>query len=110
VTDIANDAMQHLMNYAWPGNVRELKNAMAHAFVTVSSDVLTILDLPPELRTHQQESHHIAFPASLTPTQVEERRRIVEALRQTNGSKTQAAKLLGISRVTLWKKLNKLGI
>lgn len=110
VTDIAKDAMQHLMNYAWPGNVRELKNAMEHAFVTVSGDVLTILDLPPELRTHQQEPNQIASPASLTPEQVEERRRIVEALGQTNGSKTQAAKLLGISRVTLWKKLNKLGI
>jgi len=113
VTDIANDAMQHLMNYAWPGNVRELKNAMEHAFVTVSGDVLTILDLPPELRTHQQESKHMASPASLvslTPEQVESRRRIVEALGQTNGSKSQAAKILGISRVTLWKKLNKLGI
>ncbi len=110
VSDIAKDAMQHLMNYAWPGNVRELKNAMEHAFVTVSGDVLTIFDLPPELRMHQQEPKHIGSPASLTPEQVEERRRIVEALGQTNGSKTQAAKLLGVSRVTLWKKLNKLGI
>lgn len=109
VTDIAKDAMQHLMNYSWPGNIRELKNAVEHAFVTVSDDVLTILDLPPELRTYQPAFNGSAVPA-LTSEQIEERRSIVEALERANGSKTQAAKLLGVSRVTLWKKLNKLGI
>jgi len=110
VTDIAKDAMQHLMNYAWPGNVRELKNAMEHAFVTVSGDVLTILDLPPELRTFQPDPNSCSSVSALTPEQIDERHRIVEALGQANGSKTQAAKLLGMSRVTLWKKLNKLAI
>ncbi len=110
ITDIAKDAMQHLMNHAWPGNIRELKNAVEHAFVTVSDDVLTILDLPPELRTHQPVSIPNSLAASLTAEQIEERRGILEALDQAKGSKTQAAKLLGMSRVTLWKKLNKLGI
>ncbi len=110
VTDISKEAMQHLMNYAWPGNVRELKNAMEHAFVTVSSDVITILDLPPELRIHQREQNNHSSPHTFMADQVEERRRIVEALEQANGSKTQAAKLLGVSRVTLWKKLKKLAI
>ncbi|MDA0739609.1 MAG: sigma 54-interacting transcriptional regulator [Nitrospirae bacterium] len=110
ITDIAKDAMQHLMNHPWPGNIRELKNAVEHAFVTVSEDVLTILDLPPELRTHQPVSNSSSSVLSLTPEQIEERRGIVEALGRASGSKTQAAKLLGMSRVTLWKKLNKLGI
>lgn len=110
VTDIAKDAMQHLMNYAWPGNVRELKNAIEHAFVTVSGEVLTILDLPPELRTHQGVTPSDSSLSPLTPEQLEERRRIVQALDQSNGSKTEAARLLGVSRVTLWKRLNKLGL
>ena len=111
ITDIATDAMQHLMNYSWPGNVRELKNAVEHAFVTVSGDVLTILDLPPELRTYQRERNVGPSDCSaLTAEQIDERRRIVEALDEAHGSKTKAAKLLGVSRVTLWKKLNKLGL
>lgn len=110
ITDIAKDAMQHLMNHPWPGNIRELKNAVEHAFVTVSEDVLTILDLPPELRTHQPASNSSSSVSTLTSEQIEERRGIIEALGQAKGRKTQAAKLLGMSRVTLWKKLNKLGI
>ena len=108
ITDIAKDAMQHMMNYAWPGNVRELRNAVEHAFVTVSGDMLTLLDLPPEVRTPLCRSG--SPPATLSDDQKEERRHIIEALRQAKGSKTQAAKLMGVSRVTLWKKLNKLGI
>ena len=110
VTDIAKDAMQHLMNHSWPGNIRELKNAVEHAFVMMSDDVLTILDLPPELRTHQPAANSDSPALPLTSQQVEERRGILEALEQAKGSKTQAAKLLGMSRVTLWKKINKLGI
>jgi len=110
ITDIAKDAMQHLMNYSWPGNVRELRNAVEHAFVTVSGEVLTILDLPPEIRTHQIRPNAGSSSSTLSPEQKEERRRIIEVLQQTNGSKTQAAKVLGVSRVTLWKKLSKLGI
>jgi two-component system, NtrC family, response regulator HydG len=110
VTDISKDAMLHLMNHPWPGNIRELKNAVEHAFVVVSGDVLSIHDLPPELRTHQPEPNSDSPTLALTSEQMEEHRRIVEALDQANGSKTQAAKLLGMSRVTLWKKLNKLGI
>ena len=111
VKDIAKDAMQHLMNHHWPGNVRELKNAIDHAFVTVTGDCITLLDLPPELRltTHAPsrippESHR------LSPDQESEREQILKALQQSNGSKTAAAKLLGFSRVTLWKKLHKLGL
>ena len=59
VKDIANDALQHLMNYSWPGNVRELKNAIEHAFVIVSGDCLTLLDLP-------SENQRICIEANLT--------------------------------------------
>ena len=110
VKDIANDALQHLMNYSWPGNVRELKNAIEHAFVIVSGDCLTLLDLPSEIRASVPKSTLSFTTALMTPEAQAERQRIEDALHQANGQKTEAAKLLGISRVTLWKKINRLGI
>jgi transcriptional regulator of acetoin/glycerol metabolism len=97
------------MEYVWPGNVRELKNAIEHAFVTVNGDCLTLWDLPsevqrpPSTRSLNRLSSH-ADP-SLPP---EEEARILDALQQANGNKTEAAKLLGVSRVTLWKKIKSL--
>ena len=110
VREIAKDAMQYLMNYFWPGNIRELKNAIEHGFVTVSGDCLTLLDLPPELRVPSVNPQKEKTHRLLKPEEESERTRIVQALQKTNGSKTEAAKLLGVSRVTLWKKLNRLGI
>jgi len=106
INEISQDGMQQMLKYSWPGNVRELRNAIEHAFVTAEGDCLSILDLPPEIRTLQ--SH--AQPESLSPEQRAERDRILDALRQAKGNKTKAAKLLGYSRVTLWKKLQQFGM
>ena len=110
VKDIANDALQHLMNYSWPGNVRELKNAIEHAFVIVSGDCLTLLDLPSEIRASVSKPTPPSTTVLLKPEAQAERQRIEDALHKANGQKTEAAKLLGISRVTLWKRINRLGI
>ena len=113
VNDISQDAMQHLMKYSWPGNVRELRNAIEHAFVTVEGDCLTLLDLPHEIRTLDAKPTTTKTPHSSSTNisdDKEERDRILSALRETNGRKLDAAKLLGVSRVTLWKKLQKHGI
>ncbi len=107
INDIAQDVMQEMLKYSWPGNVRELRNAIEHAFVTVEGDCLTVLDLPPEIRTSTSHASNVSIKETLTPEQQAERDQILEALRQTQGSKTKAAKLLGYSRVTLWKKLQK---
>jgi transcriptional regulator with PAS, ATPase and Fis domain len=106
VRDIAQDALHRLMEHGWPGNVRELKNAIEHAFVTVNGDCLTLWDLPPDIqrpsaiRGAKSLSTHAEH--SLPP---EEEARIVSALQQAKGNKTEAARLLGVSRVTLWKKI-----
>ena len=104
--------MQHLMRYGWPGNIRELKNAIEHAFVTVSGDCLTLLDLPSEVR-NPGAGGTTSSPSPLlhsTLSDNAERERIEEALRKTHGHKMEAAKILGMSRVTLWKKINRLRI
>ena len=110
INDIAQDAMQQMLKYAWPGNIRELRNAIEHAFVTAEGGCLTVLDLPPEIRTPTSSASKASITEPLTPEQQAERDRILEALRETRGSKTKAARLLGYSRVTLWKKLQQFGI
>ena len=103
VNEIAQDAMQRLQEYSWPGNVRELKNAIEHAFVTVADNCITLWDLPPEVqRPPSKAISPFTASSSLDPA---EEMRIREALDQAHGNKTEAAKLLGVSRVTLWKKL-----
>ena len=103
VTEIAQDALQRLQEHRWPGNVRELKNAIEHAFVTVGNNCITLWDLPTEVqRPSLKSSLPSAFSSPLEPV---EETRIREALQQAHGNKTEAAKLLGVSRVTLWKKL-----
>ena len=94
--------LERLTHYSWPGNVRELRNAIEHAFVTVSGDQITIEDLPPELREAEG-----AAAAARHPHEPTERERIVAALRHSSGNRTRAAESLGISRVTLWKKIAK---
>ncbi len=106
IEEIAHDAMQRLKEYSWPGNVRELKNAIDHAFVTVNGNCLTLWDLPSEVQ--RPSSSPKGSPHSSTSLSTTEEARILEALEQTQGNKTEAAKLLGMSRVTLWKKLKHL--
>jgi PAS domain S-box-containing protein len=99
------DALKALMDYAWPGNVRELRNAIEHAFVTVQGDRLKLSDLPFEIRA-------AAPPPAPAPRtgDSEERARILEALHRASGKRTEAARRLGISRVTLWHRMRTLGI
>ena len=122
-----------MMDYHWPGNVRELRNAIEHAFVTVGGDSITLFDLPSEIRVprtdHEdarQDTSHApekstlpdqkppekkSFDISdLTTKQLADREKVLAALKETEGNKTAAAKLLGISRVTMWKKVRKYGI
>ena len=110
INELSQDGMQQMLKYSWPGNVRELRNAIEHAFVTVEGDCVTILDLPPEIRTAASYASNAVSKEPLTPEQQAERQRILDALRETRGSKTKAAKLLGYSRVTLWKKLQQFGL
>ena len=110
INEISQDGMQQMLKYSWPGNVRELRNAIEHAFVTAEGDCVTILDLPPEIRTTASPSPAASIKETLTPEQQAERDRILDALQETRGSKTKAARLLGYSRVTLWKKLQQFGI
>ncbi|MGD9852670.1 MAG: sigma-54 interaction domain-containing protein [Nitrospirales bacterium] len=109
VHEIARDALKRLQEYSWPGNVRELKNALDHAFVTVNGPCITLFDLPQEVQRPTSSTQR-GTPPSQTSIDQSEETRIREAMQRTKGNKTEAAKILGYSRVTLWKKLKQLDL
>jgi len=105
IKGISSEVEQMFLNYPWPGNVRELENLLEHAFVRCRQNVITAENLPSDFRRHC-ESH--ALPADITPE--DETEAIRRALKQAGGNKTEAALLLGMSRRTIYRKLEKLGI
>ncbi len=100
---ISEDAMTRLMAYDWPGNVRELENAIERAAALGSGPILQLGDLPSNLQYNSGDR----MPGSddLLPLQELERRAIFRALRETGGDKLAAARLLGIGKTTLYRKL-----
>jgi len=100
---ISEDAMRRLMAYDWPGNVRELENAIERGVALGSGPILHLADLPSNLQQASGES----APDSdeVVPLEELERRAIVRALRETAGDKLAAARLLGIGKTTLYRKL-----
>ena len=107
IRTISEDAMRRLMAYDWPGNVRELENAVERAVALGSGPILHIGDLPSNL---QQDSNEKTLDSNeLTTIEEMERRFILRALRETNGDKLAAARLLGIGKTTLYRKLKHYG-
>jgi transcriptional regulator with PAS, ATPase and Fis domain len=104
VEGIARGAMEALRDYPWPGNVRELRNVIEHAFIVGEDAILDLEDMPPELRGEAPPDDE---PVVGTPWRRRERDRILEALAKHKGRKGLAAAELGISRTTLWSKLQK---
>jgi len=100
---ISEDAMIRLMAYDWPGNVRELENAIERAIALGSGPILSAGDLPTSLqyRTNEQLPQN----EELLPLEELERRAILRALREAGGDKLAAARILGIGKTTLYRKL-----
>jgi DNA-binding NtrC family response regulator len=107
IRTISEDAMRRLMVYDWPGNVRELENAVERAVALGSGPILHIADLPSNL---QQSSNEKSLESNeLTTIDEMIRRAILRALHETNGDKLAAARLLGIGKTTLYRKLKQYG-
>jgi PAS domain S-box-containing protein len=97
-------AMQVMTSYNWPGNIRELQHAVEHAFVLGRGEVLEAAHLPPEIK----EESGLAPPLEDEPEN--ETDKIVAALEKSGWNKSRAARLLGISRRTIYRKMEELGI
>ncbi len=110
---IAPAAMRTLLAYRWPGNVRELENAIEHAVIFGAGPTVAREDLPVEIldaatnsRPTESESPRLPVPMSLREI---EYLAAVQTLEHTRGNKAEAARILGISRDTLYQKLRRSG-
>ena len=113
VGEIAADAMERLIAYAWPGNVRELRSAIERAVVLCRGERITVRDLPSEVRAEAAAGKAAAAPSASAliaqgdiTVKEAEKQLIIRALNESNGSRTDAARKLGMSRRTLHRKLH----
>jgi DNA-binding NtrC family response regulator len=101
IREISPAALELMMQYDWPGNVRELMNAIQYAMVKCRSDVLDVAQLPPEIRerTESATASRAGRPPKL------DMETVFDALRTSGGNRAEAARLLGVSRTTLYRYL-----
>jgi len=109
ITGVSDDVMDFLMRYPFPGNVRELENIIEHAFVLCRNSIIEMKHLP-------QEIIEVSIEVKPSPTEdisllcAAERKTIEETLKKYSGIRAAAARVLGISTVTLWRKMKKFRI
>jgi two-component system response regulator HydG len=107
VTGISRAAAERLLEYSWPGNVRELRNAMERAVALTRFDEIAVEDLPEKIRSYR--SSHVVVggddPTELITLDALERRYIEHTLKTVGGNKSLAARILGLDRKTLYRKL-----
>ena len=106
--NISQDAMECMLAYSWPGNVREVINALEYAFVSCQGDTIGLSNLPAYLNKKKAGKENRGGRGRALDRR--ERERVLKALEANGGNRTKAAKELGVSRVTLWKKMKRIGI
>ncbi|RPH88768.1 MAG: PAS domain-containing protein [Desulfobacteraceae bacterium] len=112
IRDLDKNALELLSNYEWPGNVRELINVIEYAFVLCPGEKILPSHLPATITAKTPPLARGARKQRVpqTKTGEGERKRTVQALTEAGGNKSEAARILGISRVTLWKRLKEYNI
>jgi DNA-binding NtrC family response regulator len=100
---VSEEALRRLIAYDWPGNVRELENAIERAVALGSGPIVHVGDLPSNLQYPSAEQ--VPEKNELLPLEELERRAILRTLRETSGDKLAAARILGIGKTTLYRKL-----
>jgi len=104
------EAYALLSAYRWPGNIRELRNLVERMVVLARGEWLDVVDLPQQVRQSGGKSIDMLEPAEGITVEQMEQEMILRALERTGGNRTLAAEQLGMSRRTLHRKLNKLGL
>jgi two-component system response regulator HydG len=108
IQGISEEAMKKLVDYHWPGNVRELKSAFEYAFVSCQDSVIQPHHLPPHILWAQKDKES---PISVPINHDEiKKRQLLDALEKAGGNQSEAARILGVSRVTVWNRMKKFNI
>jgi len=105
IKGLSSDAWEAFLHYQWPGNVRELENTLEHAFIRCHQDVITVDHLP-----HELQAKHDELPARQNLSEEQEALALQRALQSARWNKSKAADLLGISRRTIYRKMEKFGV
>jgi transcriptional regulator with GAF, ATPase, and Fis domain len=108
IREISTEALDCLIRYSWPGNVRELKSAFEYAFVSCNGAAILPQHLPVEIFKVRAiaESHAI----SAESLEKIKKQRLIDALRQSNGNQSEAARILGISRTSVWNQIKRFNV
>ena len=111
VVGISQPVVERLLTYAWPGNVRELRNVMERAVALTRFDKITPDDLPEKVRDYRSSQVFIGGDdlSELVSLDQVERRYILHVLESVSGNKALAARVLGLDRGTLYRKLRQYG-
>jgi len=106
IEGVSQEVLNKFMLYSWPGNVRELEHTIEHAFILCRGKVITLEHLPTAIRD-SIEADKIKTNGKQYAKKFTGEEKILEALDKTDGNKAKAARLLGINRRTLYRKINK---
>jgi two-component system, NtrC family, response regulator HydG len=101
------DAMNLLLSHSWPGNVRELRNAIEYAFVLCPGGYIDVTHMPPKISGAGGNAVCFIPPDGDSR---DEKARLEQVLKQVGWNQSEAGRLLGVSRVTVWKRIKKYGI
>lgn len=112
ITGISKMAASKLLEYSWPGNVRELRNSMERAVALTEFEKISVDDLSKKIRDYSDSHIFVGSnnPAELDPIREVERRYVLHVLKIVGNNKTLAARVLGLDRKTLYRKLQGYGI
>jgi two-component system response regulator HydG len=112
ISAISPAAAEKLLSYSWPGNVRELRNCIERAVALAQFDQVALDDLPEKIKSHT--SRHIIVagddPSELVPLEEVERRYVLSVMQAAGGNRSLAARILGVDRKTLYRRLASYGV
>jgi transcriptional regulator with PAS, ATPase and Fis domain len=110
ITGVSDQVLRLLLKYDYPGNVRELENIIEHAFVLCGGSKIDLDCLPKELTMRQEETDSFVPLKEEHPLEKAEAEIVKRTLEKNRGNRIKAAQELGISRVTLWRKIRRYGL
>ncbi|GAB6181047.1 sigma 54-interacting transcriptional regulator [Desulfotomaculum defluvii] len=102
--------MATFLAYSWPGNIRQLKNVVERMVILTEGDTVPEDSIPEALKTNSRQDQATAATGLASVTEQTERELIIRTLKQVNGNRSEAARMLGIPRSTLYYKMHQLGI
>jgi two-component system, NtrC family, response regulator HydG len=106
IEGISNEALEAIIQYRWPGNVRELKSAFEYAFVSCHDPMIQPHHFPPDVTRREPVCEEPLQDKAYSIDDIK-KNRLMEALAQTGGNQSQAAKILGISRTSVWSQMKR---